>query len=257
MGASGSAQNFRNSEPAEKWTVPHMTAAADRRPAAVCFDGFGTLFELGDGAPARALCGRLRELGYGGDEAAVAAGLRAEFPYYRSRHKFVRNRAQLEALQGRCGQIVLDALGPKAAGITPLAAGQAIAAIFPPRLYPETRRAVERVRRAGRAVGVLSNYSFVLPQTLRELGIDSLFDFVVVSALEGVAKPDPEIFAIARRGARVGSGPIAHIGNSHEEDYVGAQQAGFEAVLLDRAGTFSGSGVLLARDLEGALELLF
>jgi FMN phosphatase YigB (HAD superfamily) len=230
--------------------------ATTAKAVAVCFDGFGTLFRLGDGDPVRAVCDRLRGLGYEGGEAGVAAGLRAEFPYYRSRHKFVRNGRQLTDLQQRCGEIVLDALGSAAAGLAPLEVGRAVAASFPPRLFPETRGALERARRAGAVVGVLSNYSFLLEETLRELAIDDLFDFKVVSGLEGVAKPDPEIFAIARRRAGVGGAPIGHIGNSRAEDYVGAERAGFQAVLIDRSGAEPPAGVRMAGDLNGALDLL-
>lgn len=231
-------------------------SAKDWRAAAVCFDGFGTLFRLGDGDPARAVYGRLRGLGYGGGLTAVAAGLRAEFPYYRSHHKFVGNESQLADLQRRCGQIVLDALGEEADGMAPLEVGRAIADSFPPRLYPETRGALERARRAGAVIGVLSNYSFLLEETLRELAVDDLFDFKVVSGVEGVAKPDPEIFAIARRRAGIGDGPIAHIGDSHPEDFVGAKRAGFRAVLIDRSGADPPAGARTARDLDGALDLL-
>lgn len=231
-------------------------SAATARTAAVCFDGFGTLFRLGDGDPARAVCGRLRGLGYRGGVAAVAAGLRAEFPYYRSHHKYVRDAGQLADLQRRCGQIVLDALGDDAAGMAPLEVGRAIAASFPPQLFPEIRGALERARRAGAVVGVLSNYSFLLEETLRELDVDDLFDFKVVSGLEGVAKPDPQIFAIARRRSGVGDDPIAHIGDSHPEDYIGAERAGFRAVLLDRSGADPPVGTVTACDLEGALDLL-
>ena len=232
-----------------------MPITPARPPAAVCFDGFGTLFHLGDGAPARAVCERLRALGYVGSEAAVEGGLRAEFAYYRSRHKFVRDPAQLTRLQERCGQIVLDGLDAEDFRIDPLTVGRVIAAVFPPRLYADTVGAVERAKTAGLRVGVLSNYSYLLRPTLQELAIESLFDFVVVSALEGVAKPDPAIFAIARCRARVGERPIAHIGNSFEEDYLGAQRAGFDAVLLDR-GSAGAAGTVSARDLNGALEIL-
>ncbi|MDE2702798.1 MAG: HAD-IA family hydrolase [Chloroflexi bacterium] len=229
--------------------------AGTARPTAVCFDGFGTLFRLGDGDPARAVCDRLRGLGYRGGVAAVAAGLRAEFSYYRSHHKYVGDAGQLADLQRRCGQIVLDALGDEAAGMSPLEVGRAIAASFPPRLYPETRGALERARRAGLVTGVLSNYSFLLEATLRELEVDELFDFKVVSGLEGVAKPDPQIFALARRRAGVGDGPIAHIGDSHPEDYLGAERAGFRAVLLDRSGSEPPAATATATDLNGALDL--
>ena len=226
------------------------------RAAAVCFDGFGTLFRLGEGDPARAVCQRLQGLGYRGGMAAVAAGLRAEFPYYRSHHKYVRDAGQLADLQRRCGQIVLDALGGDAAGMAPLEVGRAIAASFPPRLFPEARAALQRARRAGAVIGVLSNYSFLLEDTLAELAVDDLLDFKVVSGLEGVAKPDPQIFAIARRRAGVGEGPIAHVGDSHSEDYLGAERAGFRAVLLDRTGARPPVAAVTARDLNGALDLV-
>lgn len=231
-------------------------SAATARTAAVCFDGFGTLFRLGAGDPAGAVCARLRKLGYRGGVAAVAAGLRAEFPYYRSHHKYVRDAGQLSELQRRCGQIVLDALDDEAAGMAPLEVGRAIAASFPPRLFPETRGALVRARRAGAVIGVLSNYSYLLEETLRVLAVDDLFDFKVVSGLVGLAKPDPEIFAIARRRAGVGDSLIAHIGDSHAEDYLGAERAGFRAVLLDRSGAEPPAGTLTARDLDGALDLV-
>lgn len=231
-------------------------SVASARTAVVCFDGFGTIFRLGDGDPVRAVYDRLRGLGYGGGVAALEAGLRAEFPYYRAHHKYVRDEGQLADLQRRCGQIVLDELGGEASGLEPLAVGRAIAASFPPRLFPETRQALARARRAGVAIGVLSNYSFLLEDTLRELAVDDLFDFKVVSGLEGVAKPDPEIFAIARRRSGVGEAPIAHIGDSHAEDYLGAQRAGFRAVLLGRSGAEPPAGARTARDLDAALDLL-
>jgi len=46
-------------------------------------------------------------------------------------------------------------------------------------------------------VGLLSNAHDRLRRDLRELGIDALFEHVICSAEVGVAKPDPEIYAIA------------------------------------------------------------
>ena len=237
-----------------------MNLIADDRPAvlaAVCLDGFGTLFHLGDGSPARAVVRRLGELGYSGGVEPVAAGLRLEYPYYRARHKFVATPRQLELLQAECGQIVIDQLGPSGAGLAAPAVGRAIAQAFPPRLYPESIAAISRIKAAGLKVGVVSNFSYLLIATLRQLGIAEMFDFAVVSALCNFAKPDPRIFAIAAREAGCQQSRIAHIGNSHAEDYLGARSAGFSAVLLERSGPeHAGEQIASAGDLLSALDLL-
>ncbi len=223
----------------------------------MCLDGFGTLFNLGDGSPVAAVTGRLREMGYAGDPESVAAGLRLEYPYYRAQHKFAATPEQIDSLQARCGQIVIDQLGRAGAGLSPPLVGRAIAEAFPPRLYPESIAAISRVKAAGLRVGVVSNFSYLLSATLSVLGVERMFDFVVVSALCNVAKPDPGIFAIAARVALCPPTRMAHIGNSYEEDYLGAAAAGFSAVLLERSGRqHAGEQIASAGDLLSALDLV-
>ena len=69
------------------------------------------------------------------------------------------------------------------------------------------RGMAELVRRLrGRyRTGLLSNASDILPRLLRErYGLDGLFDVKVISALVGLAKPDPAIYRLAleRLGTR-------------------------------------------------------
>jgi putative hydrolase of the HAD superfamily len=62
------------------------------------------------------------------------------------------------------------------------------------------RRMADLVRRLrGRyRTGLLSNASDILPTLLRErYGLDGLFDVKVISALVGLAKPDPAIYRLA------------------------------------------------------------
>lgn len=64
---------------------------------------------------------------------------------------------------------------------------------------------VQRLRGRYRT-GLLSNASDILPRLLRErYGLDGLFDVEVISALVGLAKPDPAIFRLALE--RLGTAP--------------------------------------------------
>ncbi len=215
---------------------------------------------MGDGSPVKAVAERLAEYGYRGGRAAVAEGLAAEYPYYRAHHKFAVNQGQLSDLHRRCGQMVIDSMGAKGAMLDPLLVGEAIAESFPPRLYPETTAALIRARAMGLRVGVLSNFSFKLIDWLNFLGIEEMIDFVVCSALVGVAKPDLAIFELARAQANCRVDRIAHLGNSYPEDYQGASAAGFFAVLIDRDGATGKERYkkepIVAADLLAALELL-
>ena len=60
----------------------------------------------------------------------------------------------------------------------------------------------------------------------------------------GHEKPEKEIFDLAKDYATEGSPPgtewtYIHVGDDLQEDYHGALQAGWKAVLLDREGTLS------------------
>jgi putative hydrolase of the HAD superfamily len=101
-------------------------------------------------------------------------------------------------------------------------------------VFPEVQEVVHRLGERGLGVGILSNWDTRLPRLLDALGLASLFDPVLVSALEGYAKPDPEIFR--RAALRVGLPPsgILHVGDDPSLDLTAAQAAGFHALLLDR-----------------------
>jgi HAD superfamily hydrolase (TIGR01509 family) len=83
-------------------------------------------------------------------------------------------------------------------------------------------------------VGILSNWDARLPDLLEALGLAQLFDPVLVSALEGYAKPDPEIFLRAAARAGLPASGILHVGDDPNLDLAAARAAGFHALLLDR-----------------------
>lgn len=101
-------------------------------------------------------------------------------------------------------------------------------------VFPEVQEVVSCLRQSGVGVGILSNWDARLPSLLDALGLSPLFEHVLVSALEGCAKPDQEIFRRAAARAGLAASRILHVGDDPRLDLAAAQAAGFHALLLDR-----------------------
>lgn len=106
-------------------------------------------------------------------------------------------------------------------------------------VFPEVPDVLERLRRRGLRLAVVSNWDSRLPQLLHALGLAAFFDEQLVSALEGVEKPAAEIFHRAAQRLGVTPGECLHVGDSPLDDLRGAESAGVRSVLLDRLGLFN------------------
>lgn len=92
-----------------------------------------------------------------------------------------------------------------------------------------------RAVKARAQVGVVTNSRVPEQEAkLAELGLTDLVDFMVVSDGVGVWKPDPRIFEIALSRAHATPSEAVMIGDSWENDIVGANAAGIRAVWFDR-----------------------
>jgi putative hydrolase of the HAD superfamily len=100
--------------------------------------------------------------------------------------------------------------------------------------------ALDEARRAGVRVGVVSNSEGTLEALFVELGIRGCFDFVVDSAVVGVEKPDPRIFAIALERANATAARALMLGDTYATDISGARAAGIRAALIDPHGHLDG-----------------
>jgi putative hydrolase of the HAD superfamily len=116
------------------------------------------------------------------------------------------------------------------------------------RLYPDAMAALRALRRppAPRSlrIGILSNtQSFDLDFVRRE-GIESAVDAICLSCDCGLLKPDPQIYRHA--AGRMGLPPeqMLMVGDSPRDDVEGARQAGWRAVLLDRAAPAPAAGTV-------------
>ena len=203
------------------------------RTRAVLFDMFGTLVELQPPAPR--LRARLLELtGVDVGEDAAARGFQAEIGYYLAHHMQGRDAASLDALRDSCADALHDALGfPE---IDRRVIRKAMLEALEFRAFPDAAPALTALRKRGLRLLVVSNWDCSLPECLERTGLAGLVDVAVSSAVEGVAKPSPEIFRIALAEAGVTAEEALHVGDSPESDLEGARAAGLRAVLIARAG---------------------
>jgi HAD superfamily hydrolase (TIGR01549 family) len=102
-------------------------------------------------------------------------------------------------------------------------------------VFPEVPDVLQRVRSAGVPLAIVSNWQCGLGHFCVELGIDVPSHRIIASAEVGSAKPDPAIFHEACRRLDVPCQRVLHVGDSLVDDLAGAENAGLQAVVVDRA----------------------
>jgi putative hydrolase of the HAD superfamily len=125
------------------------------------------------------------------------------------------------------------------------------------RVPSELRPALDRIRRLGLRVVVVSNANGTLHAHMERLGLTTLFDLILDSHAEGVEKPDPRIFERALERSGASAATTLHVGDLYHVDVVGARAAGIEAWLLDPAGLYADADcerVASLTDLADRLE---
>lgn len=124
-------------------------------------------------------------------------------------------------------------------------------------LYEDSRPCLERLRRAGVTLVLVSNWESWLEPLLHHRRIHHYFDVLAISGQVGAEKPDAAIFHTALEQSGVTAEEAVHIGDSITSDVEGAQAVGIRPVLLDRAGTLTPPrGVPVLRSLSELPALL-
>lgn len=101
-------------------------------------------------------------------------------------------------------------------------------------IFPEVPEVLRELRGRKIVLGVVSNWDLRLAKLLVNLGLRSHFDFFVSSSLCGATKPEAKIFKEALALAKVKPEEALHVGDTYEEDFVGAKAVGINVLLLDR-----------------------
>ncbi len=90
-------------------------------------------------------------------------------------------------------------------------------------------------------------------------GLEGLFDFVIFSQDCGFEKPDPEFYRFSLEVAGCPAGWLLHVGDSIENDVIGALDCGIASVWLNRDGS-SGeglpSGIPVIKSLSELLQMV-
>jgi putative hydrolase of the HAD superfamily len=104
-------------------------------------------------------------------------------------------------------------------------------------ILPGTREALERIRQ-DYAISVISNADGKIEAVLRRCGIHDCFASITDSGIVGSEKPHPAIFEAALREMNADPAESLYVGDVYSVDYVGARNAGMQAVLFDVAGAY-------------------
>ncbi len=87
-------------------------------------------------------------------------------------------------------------------------------------------------------------------------GLDGIFKFVVFSQDYGFEKPDLRLFKVAMEKAKCSSQELLHVGDSLQNDIIGAANADIKSVWLNRKQIKNDSGVKIDYEISSLLELL-
>lgn len=104
-------------------------------------------------------------------------------------------------------------------------------------ILPGTRQVLERIKQ-NYATAVISNSDGRIDAVLSRCGICDCFASITDSGNVGHEKPHPAIFAAALKTMNAGPAQSLYVGDLYSVDYVGARNAGMQAVIFDVAGTY-------------------
>jgi putative hydrolase of the HAD superfamily len=123
----------------------------------------------------------------------------------------------------------MEHLGLATAGVAPQVVGTFVRAARA--ALADSRVILGRLH--GRIVlGVVSNFYGNVERILDDAGLAALLDTIIDSAVVGVSKPDPAIFALALQRIDCEPAEVLYVGDSFEKDVVGAHAAGLRTAWL-------------------------
>ena len=103
-------------------------------------------------------------------------------------------------------------------------------------IYEDTQQHTAHSREVLRQLEVpkvlVSNFYGNISTVLREFGFDGLFQAIVESAVVGVRKPDPRIFALGVEALGMQPAEVVVVGDSIDKDIVPAREAGCQTVWI-------------------------
>ncbi len=118
-------------------------------------------------------------------------------------------------------------------------------------LYEDVLPVLQKLREKC-TLGLLSNGNSY-PE---RCGLEGIFEFVVFSQDYEVEKPDPYLFRVAIEKAGCSEEQMLHVGDSLQDDVIGANNAGIRSVWLNRVRAGNTSGIRTDYEIQSLAELL-
>ncbi len=109
-----------------------------------------------------------------------------------------------------------------------------------------------KVLRAKYTIGIVSNGTGYPQQG----GLENIFQFLVFSQDYDIEKPDPRIFQIAMKKVECSSKQLLHVGDSLQDDVMGALKARIRCVWLNRKHEKNNLNLKIDYEISSLLELL-
>jgi putative hydrolase of the HAD superfamily len=224
-----------------------------KRPQALLLDAGDTLIFF----DAEAVAFELRGLGVTVEPAALDETLHAAKRAYQAR--LATGHAHEDGWNVLVGELLVGA------GVAPAAVQKHLPALrrihddfyFWRKVPDELPAALERARSAGLKLAIVSNSEGRLRSVLERVGLFGHFELVIDSHLEGVQKPDPEIFRRALVRLGVHAERSVYAGDIPEVDVHGAERVGMHGVLIDGGGHYAAlAGVARARSVADLIDAL-
>lgn len=103
-------------------------------------------------------------------------------------------------------------------------------------LYPEARPCLAALKARGYRLGVLSNCSHQAGHAIECAGLDDLLDILILSCREGLAKPQPEIYARACGALGAAYHETAFVADGSFGELDAAAALGITTVLIEQEG---------------------
>ena len=93
-------------------------------------------------------------------------------------------------------------------------------------LLHENRQVLEHLKQAGYPMVLVSNFYGNINQVLKDAGIDGYFEDVIESAVVGVRKPNPAIFALGVCALDLPASQVLVVGDTYGKDIIPAHKLG-------------------------------
>jgi HAD superfamily hydrolase (TIGR01549 family) len=116
-------------------------------------------------------------------------------------------------------------------------------------LLPGSRESLDRLRQKFR-IAVISNADGGIERVLTRSGIADCFESITDSGIVGIEKPRAGIFEAALAAMNARANESLYVGDVYSVDYLGARNAGMQAVLFDVAGAYRDRELARVESLE-------